>query len=524
MRDGKGNSCIVGEAGVGKTALVEGLAYKISKGDVPDEFKDIKIIKVNMVNLIAGNSYEDNQNGAIRRIRALFNAAKKDPNMILFIDEFHQIANIGAAELFKTYLDRGDVKIIATTTIAEYHSISRDPALERRFTKLMITAPSSEITLKILENFCSEAEKRHNITISPKAINAAVELSANCMKTKNFPDKALDVMNSAIASALVNHTDIITENDIKLVIMNETGIPISKLDVKDFEELSKLEEKMKQNIVGQDEAIKNVAAKLREARLNIKNSCRPKSILFVGTSGVGKSELAQEVGKFFDNQIYIDMSKYFDEKSIYDFLGAKIQGYFGELMDHISKNPYSLIILENIENAHKNVRNIIANIMEKGTINNLSGNKVDFSHAIIVMTTNIGASSILTEKEIADDETVCSEINTVFGNDFTNKIDNIVIFNKLTLENLKEIAKIKLQKFVSLLSKNDSINFNYDDELINYLAKISIDEKIGARKLTKQIESKLEQPISDMIIHQTIKRDQTLNCTIENEKIKFLVG
>ncbi len=534
-RNGKGNPCVVGDSGVGKTALVEGLAYRISQGNVPDDFKNKKIIKVNMVNLIAGKSY-NNGNGAVGRMRALFDKAKEDKDVILFIDEFHQVVQCNAAELFKTYLDRGEIKVIAATTTSEYGYISKDPALERRFTRVFLEEPNKYETLEILKCLRKEIEKIDGVKISDESLLASVELTGQYMKSRSYPDKAIDVVNSAVKSVCRKNKLssnpgallVVSEEDIKSVVSSETNIPLGNISDLEFSLLNSMDERIKCNISGQDEAVKVVCDAVRRGRSGIRYFSRPRaSFLFTGTSGVGKTALAEALGIEVGSLIKIDMSQYNSRNALSELIGSKINGYKGELTEKVWKKPYSVVLFDGIEKADSSVLNIILGIIENGNVVDSSGNKVDFTNTIVVMTTNVGEKLILNEDKNTENDgntknKVLSEINSVFGNELSNRVDDILVFNKLDKKDLKKIAEIFISSLESKLNA-ENISLKISEDVYEYISKIEINHKIGARQIRRIVCEKMEKEIAKLIIEKKVEKGSTIICNTGKDGIEFEV-
>lgn len=519
-RSGKGNPCVIGEAGVGKTALVEGLAYRIAKGDVPEDFKNKKIIKVNMVSLIAGKAY-NNGAGPVGRMRALFETAKKDPNIILFIDEFHQIVQCNAAELFKTYIDNGNIKIIAATTNAEYSYISKDPALERRFTKVFVEEPNDIETLKMLKGISSEFEENGNIRIPEKALISAVELTGKYMKDRHYPDKAIDIVSSAARSAYrenncsANPLKVVTltERDMQKEVSKATGIPIGEISKSESESLRSLEKRIGSYIKGQDESIKAVSDALRRSRAGMSDSSKPRaSFLFTGTPNVGKTALAQCLGSEVGNCIKIDLGQEFLKYS---------------LIKEIEKKPYSVVIFDKLEKADVSTLNIISEILENGYIFDNAGHKIDFTNTMVVITTNIGSKSILnsTDKDSKDviKKNVLDELNKRLGETFVNQVDDVLIFNKLDSESFKEVVKIFINSFERDMLKQ-GIKIKVDESVINSISSVDINHRLGSRQAQNIIRERIKKPIANLMLEEKVKRNSTVVCTCtDGKEIEFKI-
>lgn len=521
-RNGKGNPCAVGEAGVGKTALVEGLAYRIATGNVPDDFKNKKIIKVNMVSLIAGKSYNRGA-GAVGRIRALFDAASKDPNVILFIDEFHQIVQCNAAELFKTYLDRGNIKVIAATTTSEYAYIERDPALDRRFSRVFLEEPSQFETFQILKGIKDNFEEGGKVHVTDEALTAAVELTGRYMKNRTYPDKAIDVISSASKAVYrksLNSSDVafvptVVAEDVQAVVSAETGMPIGGISDSESKLLKTLEKRLESHIKGQSEAIHAVSNAIKRSRIGITDSSKPRaSFLFTGASGVGKHTLAQYIGKEIGNFIKIDLEQCSSKSS---FLEKN-----GKSLEQVWKKPYSVVLFDKIDHADQRTINMISGILENGYIVNQSGNKIDFSNTIVIITTNVGSKNILDFSNDGDASAlrkdVVAELEKAFGLPILNRVDEILIFNKLTSESFKDIVNIFLESLEHKM-KSEKINLVVDKSVADYISSIPINHKSGARQIQQIICEQIEKPIANMIVQGTIKKLDTVDCSWKDGKI-----
>lgn len=519
-RNGKGNPCVIGEAGVGKTALVEGLAYRIAQGDVPEDFKDKRIIKVNMVSLIAGKAY-NNGAGPVGRMRALFETAKKDPNIILFIDEFHQIVQCNAAELFKTYIDNGNIKIIAATTNTEYGYIAKDPALERRFTKVFVEEPNEIETLKMLKGISSEFEENGNVHISEKALISAVELTGRYMKDRHYPDKAIDIVSSAARAAYrenkcsASPLDFVTltEKDVQKEVSKATGIPIGEISKSESESLRSLEKRIGSYIKGQDEAIKSVSDAVRRSRAGMSDSSKPcASFLFAGTPNVGKTALAQCLGSEVGKCVKVDLGQEFLKYS---------------LIEEIKKKPYSVVIFDKLERANVPTLNIISEILENGYIFDGNGQKVDFTNTIVVITTNIGSKSILsiTDKDdkVVVKKNVLDELNKCLGESFVNQVDDVLVFNKLNYESFKDVVKIFINSFERDMLKQ-GIKVKVDESVINSISSVDINHRLGSRQAQNIIRERIKKPIANLMLEEKIKQNSTVVCTCtDGKEIEFKI-
>ncbi len=519
-QENKANVCITGDPGVGKTALVEGLAYNIAKGNVPDDFKNKKIIKVNMVSLIAGNSYSD-INGAVNRMRALFDKAKEDPDIILFIDEFHQIVQCNAAELFKTYLDRPGVHVIAATTTSEYSYISKDPALERRFTKLSIEELNASQTLSVLKNLRPKLEEETGIKISDDALTSTVDLTGKYMRNRTYPDKAIDVISLAAqvvskrkAASNENLFFEVKESDIQKIITSKTGIPLGDLTESERTALDNMNSRIANNVVGQEDAINKLCDVVRKCRGGFINESKPRaSFLFTGTHGVGKTLLAERIGHEFGNFIKLDVAHF---------------GLNDSFLEKVWKKPYSVVVFDNLDRASQSTFNDVLGILENGFAYDSHKRKIDFTNSIVIMTANVGDKIISEYKvnEVKNDSNnikslqnkVSSQVEDAFGMHFVNAIDDVLVFNKLNNSHAKDILKIFVDQLTNKLSSKN-IKLEVGEDVIEHMAKVEIDSKRGAIALRKMLEEKLETPISVKLVKGEIKNGNIVCCKMDGNKI-----
>ncbi len=517
-QEGKANACVTGDAGVGKTALVEGLAYRIATGDVPDDFKDKRVIKVNMVSLIAGNAYSKSD-GAVTRMRALFDKAKQDPNIILFIDEFHQIVQCGAGELFKTYLDRPGVHVVAATTTSEYSYISKDPALERRFKKLVLEELDPSQTLSVLENLRPKFEEKSGVKINGSALMSAVDLTGKYMRNRTYPDKAIDVLS--LASKLVERRDKkagsnvipeVKEEDIQSVITAETGIPLGPITAVESKRLSSIKDRVGSSIIGQKEAVDKLCGAVRNARNGFVNASKPKSsFLLTGTSGVGKTALAERAGHEMGNLVKINTA----HSSIDD-----------KFLEQIWKKPYSLVVLDNIDRADRITFNQILGILEDGFTYDSHRRKIDFTNSIVVMTSSVGDDIILNDTQNDTNtlkQKVLSKVEERFGSNFVNKLDDVLVFDKLNQSDAKEILRIFADRLENKMSTKN-ISLKIGDDVLGDMAKKDINHRIGAVGLQKKVAEKLESPLMEMLLSGKIKKGDHISCRLEDHDIKFETG
>ena len=516
-RSDKGNVCVTGTAGIGKTALVEGLAYRISVGNVPDEFKNKKIIKVNMVNLIAGDSYTGSD-GAVSRIRSILGYAKDHQDIVLFIDEFHQIVKYNAAEVFKTYLESG-AHVIAATTTAEYSYIARDPALERRFTQMVLGEPTKCQTLEMLKSLKKDWESENGVLISDEALSVATEYTGRYMRGRSYPDKAIDVVIRAARKVARNKKEnekdlMVNSDDIISVISEQVNIPLGKITDHEREILNSMPERVRNIIKGQDEAVGIFCDVVKKSRAGIDVKDRVQAgFLFAGTPGVGKTELAKVIGNEIGSLIRIDMSQNTSENALKKLFSSKIFGYKGELAEKLLKNPRSVVLFDNIEKAHPSVLQNIVNIVNNGYALNEDGSEVDFRNAFVVLNARI---SFGLEKSPE------MQLIEKLGKNTVESMDKIIVFNKLTKEDYKHICKNIIDEEKHNLCSNN-ITLSVSDKVIEYLCNTEISSDLGAHYLEREIRHKISDVISRMIVDGKIFSGSEVLCDINNGKIEMEV-
>ena len=590
----KNNPCLIGEPGVGKTAVVEGLAEKIVAGDVPELLKDKRVVTLDISGMVAGAKYRGDFE---ERIKKALNEVKKAGDVILFIDEIHTIVGAGSAEgavdaanILKPLLARGEVKVIGATTLNEYRKyIEKDSALERRFSPVTVLEPSSEDTIKILEGIRDKYEAHHNVKISEEAIKAAVELSVRYINDRFLPDKAIDLIDEAASKVRMkaytqpdiikeleskiekiekekedavhmqdfekaaklrdekksieeklnketkkweskNSKEVInlTEEDIAEVISSWTRIPVKKITQDENEKLKNLEANLHKRVIGQNEAVEAVAKAIRRGRVGLKDPNRPiGSFLFLGPTGVGKTELSKALAESLfgkeDSMIRIDMSEYMEGHSVSKLIGSP-PGYVGydeggQLTEKIRRNPYSVILFDEIEKAHPDVMNMLLQILDDGRLTDAQGRTVNFKNTVIIMTSNIGARLITDKKSLGfagNNETeedkkeyenikkdVMSELKKQFRPEFINRIDEIIVFHKLQKEEIEQIVDIMLKQVEKRLEEQD-IKIEISDEMKKKILEKGIDINYGARPLKRAIQTVLEDKIAEGILDGTI--------------------
>ena len=594
----KNNPCLIGEPGVGKTAIAEGLAQKIVAGDVPEMIRDKRIMSLDLAAMVAGTKYRGEFE---ERLKKVIEEVKKAGNIILFIDEIHTIIGAGSAEgtldaanILKPSLSRAEIQVIGATTLNEYRKyIEKDAALERRFQPIMVNEPDGEASIKILMGIKEKFEAHHNVVISEEAVKAAVEMSQRYINDRYLPDKAIDLIDEACSrkrmavstlpkelidmekeieeltaakeKAVQNQafeeaakirdqekekqaefaklkedwkkdhkesTGEIGEQDIADVVSEWTGVPVSKLGEDESQRLMKLEEILHQRVVGQDEAVKSIARAIRRGRTGLKDPKRPiGSFIFMGPTGVGKTELSKALAEamFGDEKamVRVDMSEYMEKHSVSRMVGSP-PGYVGydeggQLTEKIRRKPYSVVLFDEIEKAHPDVFNILLQILEDGRLTDSQGRAVDFKNTVIIMTSNIGARSIVEPKKLgfaAEDEdpavkyekmrnNVMDELKRTFRPEFLNRVDDIIVFQPLSKPEIKEIASILLAGFAKRAKAND-IELTFDDSLVEFVADKGYDPVFGARPLKRAIQTNVEDKLAELMLTNEIKGKVTV--------------
>ena len=608
----KNNPVLIGEPGVGKTAIAEGLAERIASGDVPEELLDKRVLSLDLSGMVAGTKYRGEFE---ERIKNTLNEVKKDGNVILFIDELHTIVGAGSAEgavdaanILKPALSRGEIRVVGATTLNEYRKyIEKDAALERRFQPVTVGEPTPEATLEILKGLRDRYEAHHKLTITDEALDAAVQLSKRYIGDRFLPDKAIDLMdeaasqvrmaaessspdlkaleekiatlhrekNDAIAAqdfekaaqlrdiekdyqeqvdierenwrkSLSQNRGTVTADDIANVVAGWTGIPVTRLTEDESMRLLKLEEKLHQRVVGQDDAVTAVAKAIRRSRVGLKDPKRPiGSFLFLGPTGVGKTELCKTLAEamFGDENamVRIDMSEYMEKHTVSRLIGSP-PGYVGheeggQLTEKVRRKPYSVVLFDEIEKAHEDVWNILLQILEDGVVTDSQGRKVDFKNTVIVMTSNVGARNITAdaaklgfdgkekdEKESEDArfarirEAVMADLKHTFRPEFLNRIDEIIVFRQLTQENIVEIARRMLAVTGGRMAQQ-GITLQADDDAVTELARDGFDPQYGARPLRRAIQSMVEDAVAEQMLEGKLRSGDTARIRLRDGKV-----
>ena len=601
----KNNPCLVGEPGVGKTAIVEGLARKIVEGDVPDTVKNKRVVTLDLSGMVAGSKYRGEFE---ERIKAVISEVINSGDVILFLDELHTIIGAGGAEgaldasnILKPSLARGELQLVGATTREEYRKhIEKDAALERRFQPIDVAEPTSDETLQILKGLRPAYEEHHKVTITDEALEAAVKLSTRYINDRFLPDKAIDLMDEAasrirlevysdspkrkeaeeklkalesekeeaikneeyekagaikkkqtrlkkqiekIDEEIKEHREekelFVTGEDIAAVISSWTKIPVKKLKEDESERLRKLEEILHKRVVGQEEAVSAVAKAIRRGRVGLKDPNRPiGSFLFLGPTGVGKTELSKALAEAVfgteNSMIRVDMSEYMEKHSVSKMVGSP-PGYVGydeggQLSEKIRRNPYSVVLFDEIEKAHPDVFNILLQVLDDGHITDAQGRKVSFKNTIIIMTSNAGAQNIIAPKTLgfssendakADynrmKDGVMDEIRRIFKPEFLNRIDEIIVFHSLSRENIKEIVSIMFKKISDRALEELNIKLKCTEEFVVHIAEKGFDEKYGARPLRRAIQNEVEDRMSEEILLGNIKSGDTVTVGYDKE-------
>lgn len=520
LRRSKSNPIHVGEAGVGKTAIAQGLATLISKGNVPDSLKNAKIYSLDIAALLAGTKYRGDFE---ERIKKLLNEVQKEENVILYIDEIHNLMGAGAnnsgamdaSNLLKPYLAEQNIKFMGSTTYDEYKNfIEKDKAFARRFQKIEITEPSVEDSINILKGLKKKYEDHHKVIYEDEALEAACRLSEKYINDRHLPDKAIDLIDEAAAFIRLTKKSKkkikITQKEIEQTIAKLARIPEEKLEESEVTKLFRLEENLKLNIFGQNQAIETVVSSIKRARAGLNDANKPiASLLFVGRTGVGKTELAKQLSKNMDIPIIrYDMSEYQEKHSVAKLIGTA-PGYVGYeqgglLIDAVRKNPHAVLLLDEIEKAHSDIYNILLQIMDYATLTENSGRKADFRNIILIMTSNAGASDS-TRNKVGfggvqyGESTIDNALKTTFSPEFRNRISRVVTFNPLTEDMAKDIVKDKLNKFLTLLLAK-GIEVELSEEVLDFITKKAYSIVYGAREIERFIDKNIKDKFVDLIL------------------------
>ncbi|HOJ47731.1 MAG TPA: ATP-dependent Clp protease ATP-binding subunit [Bacillota bacterium] len=548
LRRSKNNPCLIGEAGVGKTAIVESVASRIAFGNVPAELANKRIMALDMSTLVAGTKYRGEFE---EKIKGIINEVTEADDVILFIDELHTIVGAGAAEgaidasnILKPALARGELRLIGATTLKEYKkSIEKDSALERRFQPVYIKEPSEEECVTILEGIRHKYENYHNVTISDEAIKSAVSLSSRYITDRFLPDKAIDLLDEAAAKKKLTRTApdqqiTITGNDIALVAQEQTGIPLAVLTKSESERFMNLEEEMQKYIIGQKEAISTVCRAVRRTRAGLRDTHRPSgSFLFLGPSGVGKTETAKVLSRLiFDREdafIRLDMSEYMEKHSISKLIGAP-PGYVGygeggALTERVRRSPYSLLLLDEIEKVHPDILNILLQILDDAVLTDSNGLKVSFKNVFVIMTSNIGFSNTDTRSigftsatdPKAERGKILESVRKTLPAELLDRIDEIVVFDRLTKDELRQIARMQLNELSERIAEK-GIKVTFEDSFIDSAFDSELEMR-GARAIRSHLIRKAEDLLSCEILSGACGEGAEATILAENGEAKIKI-
>ena len=607
----KNNPCLVGEPGVGKTAIAEGLAQRILAGSVPETIKDKRLVVLDLSGMVAGSKYRGEFE---KRIRKVVDEVRENQGILLFIDELHTIIGAGGAEgaldasnILKPSLSRGELQIIGATTLEEYRKyIEKDAALERRFQPVTVEEPSEEEAYEILKGLRPYYERHHKVEISDEALEAAVKMSVRYINDRFLPDKAIDLIDEAAskvqlsgyqasseiedlsreiqeilqekeraiktgylslakecqekqkeAEARLEQLQVkeekknqrksgkVDEKAVASIVSDWTKIPVQRLTEGETRRLAQLEKELHKRVIGQEEAVHAVSQAVKRGRVGLKDPNRPiGSFLFLGPTGVGKTELSKALAQavFGSEQamIRVDMSEYMEKHSVSKLIGSP-PGYVGydeggQLSEKVRRNPYSVILFDEIEKAHPDVFNILLQVLDDGHITDAHGRKVDFKQTIIIMTSNAGAQAIVEPKQLGfisqKDEKkdyekmksgVMEEVRRLFKPEFLNRIDEIMVFHTLNKEEIRKIVLLLLKSLEKRCEEQMDIHLNVTNSAVDYIAEAGFDAKYGARPLRRAIQSKIEDRLANELLEGKIKRGDIVQVQYRNKEIRFIV-
>lgn len=604
----KNNPCLIGEPGVGKTAIAEGLALKIAKGQVPEILNDKRIFSLDLTGMVAGTKYRGDFED---RIKKIIDEVREAKDIILFIDEVHTLMGAGSAEgavdaanILKPSLARGELQVIGATTIDEYRkNIEKDAALERRFQPVTVGEPSVEDTIEILKGIRDKYEAHHKVKITDEAIKSAVNLSVRYIGDRFLPDKAIDLIDEASSKVRLttftappeikemesrlqqieaekemavgrqdfesaaklrdeekellqkyntekakwqadgSNRDLqVTETEIAEIVSGWTGIPITQMTEEESARLLKLEDELHKRIVGQEVAVKAVSRAIRRGRAGLKDPKRPiGTFIFCGPTGVGKTELTKALASamFGDENamIRLDMSEFMEKHTVSKLIGSP-PGYVGfdeggQLTEKIRRKPYSVVLFDEIEKAHPDVFNMLLQILDDGILTDSQGRKVDFKNCVIIMTSNVGARLITEEKAsfgfVANSdnsssekikESVLGELKNTFRPEFLNRVDDIIVFNRLTEDEIRQIAKNLLTTLEKRMQALE-INMTFDDSVVDFVSKAGFDKIYGARPLKRAIQTNVEDVLSEKILEKSIEKGKNYVCSMNDKQLEI---
>ena len=602
----KNNPIILGEPGCGKTAIVEGLAMMIHKGECPKNLQDKRIVTLDLTSVVAGTKYRGQFE---ERLKVILEELQNNPNIIVFIDEIHTLIGVGnssgsldGSNIFKPALARGELQCIGATTLDEYRkSFEKDGALERRFQKIMVDASTPAETIEILNNVKDKYESYHKVSYSDEVIELCVKLADRYITDRQFPDKAFDILDEVGARSQTeqkvpeaieelkkeaakikqqkldvvkrqnfeqaaelrdkerkvlaklesekrkyeeesksNRTAITVEN-VYDVVSSMTKIPVSKMSLDDTNALINMDSVIKAKVIGQDEAVEKIVKSIRRNRIGIKDPNRPiGSFIFLGSTGVGKTHLAKQIAKEMfgseDSMIRVDMSEYQEKHTVSRLVGAP-PGYVGYdeggmLTEQVKNKPYSVILFDEVEKAHRDIFSILLQILDDGHVTDSLGRKINFKNTLIIMTTNLGVkklsdfgsgigfSSNKYSNEEAKKQLLMKELKSFFSPEFLNRVDDTIVFETLSKENIDKITKLELDKLMNRL-KDMNYQITYNNNLVEFISKVGFDEIYGARPIKRAIQDKIEDFISEMVLTGKIKEGKKINLTVQDEVVKI---
>lgn len=607
----KNNPCLVGDPGVGKTAIVEGLAQKIAEGNVPDTLKNKRIVGLDLSAMVAGSKYRGEFE---ERMKKAMDEVKADGNIILFVDEIHTIIGAGAAEgaidasnILKPALSRGEIQLIGATTLEEYRKhIEKDAAFERRFQPVKVEEPDEQAAVAMLKALRDKYEMHHKVTISDDAIEAAVKLSARYVSDRFLPDKAIDLIDEAASRLRLktfsapdnvaemeeklaemekekeaaikteefekaaeikrtqdalraqwkeakkewennheNQAQVVTREEVAEVVSVWTGVPLQSLQEEESQRLLHLEDILHQRVIGQSEAVKALAKAIRRGRVGLKDPNRPiGSFLFLGPTGVGKTELSKALAEALfgdeDAMIRIDMSEYMEKHSVSRMVGSP-PGYVGyeeggQLSEKVRRNPYSVVLFDEIEKASPDVFNVLLQVLDDGHITDGQGRKVDFKNTVIIMTSNAGARSIVEPKRVGFTsmeteeqsyqnmkKNVMEEVRHIFKPEFLNRIDDMIVFHSLTQEDILEIVKLMTKTVSKRIKENMDITVTFTDKALEKIAEEGYDKAFGARPLRRAIQSRIEDAFAEEYLMGNFKAGDKVSVGVKTNGFLFRV-
>lgn len=603
----KNNPCLIGEPGVGKTAIVEGLARRIVAGTVPDSVKGKRVVVLDLASMVAGSKYRGEFE---ERIKKVIKEVVADGNILLFLDEIHTIIGAGGAEgaldasnILKPSLARGELQIIGATTTNEYRKhIEKDPALERRFQPIVVEEPEEEEAMEILKGVRGNYEKHHGVEITDEAIEAAVKMSARYINDRFLPDKAIDLIDEAAAKLKLKGVNTVsgleeleaqieqlneqeeealcmedfataselkrekedvkdkllklkkkqernrkipavTEAEIAEIVAMWTKIPVKKIAEEETAKLKRLEKILHGRVVGQEEAVKAISKAIKRGRVGLKDPNRPiGSFLFLGPTGVGKTELSKALAEAVfgseDAIIRVDMSEYMEKHSVSKMIGSP-PGYVGyeeggQLSEKVRRNPYSVVLFDEIEKAHPDVFNILLQVLDDGHITDAQGRKISFKNTIIIMTSNAGAQAIISPKKLGftaiDDEkvnyenmkqNVMEEVKRIFKPEFINRIDEIIVFHALNKDHMREIVTLLSKKLVDRCKEQMNIELTIRDSVKKFIVEKGSDDKFGARPLRRAVQTYIEDAMAEEVLNGKISSGDSVVVSLKNKEINF---